>query len=767
MNTRIKILIFINIFFALQVNASENILEENIANLWINELDHNTDITLLTDGQLYYIECNLLTERQIDITQLKKLSARPNYCLVSNGEIQSVFDQSSQAIKLTIPTHFFQTNLNSLTANVIPQKASFGGFINYDFVYANSNSNNSYSSLVELGIFKNYWILKNSMLYQNTPTDERVVRLSSSVEFEFPEKMTRLTVGDSTTAYNPLINSLRFAGLNWGTNFTERPNFVYWNMPTLQGSARIPSTVDLFINGVNIYSQKVSPGDYNLQTGAQIQQAGNAQIVVEDVLGNRSVQSFPIMVTNRLLRPDLSEYNVALGKLRYNYNLDSSDYRDFFASGYYRKGISNSTTLGTNISYSQDIQNVGVLWTQAIKNIFILDSVVLASHDKDNQFNYSYGLSASKDFGRFSIGASSKYTERDFKFLGDDLENAFNYPKFENLAYFGMTDVPYLHNININYAEQKYYDNPEFSQNTQKVVNVGFNRNFGPRVSFGLSYFNAFGERKDSGGILSLSYSFDDKAVYFSQSADQNTNLQLVKYDSNQVGFDYSVGVNRRSDETMYNVNGVVKTNVGDLDFYHVQSEENHESQLNYRGAVVWLGNKLSFTKIVDNAFSLVHVGDYKDIDILRSLTYVDKTNKKGYAFVHDIIPYVKYDIAFDENQLPVEDKIPYSSQKLTALNQRGYVLNFPIYHAKQVTLRLLDVNQQLFAPGSEVYIKNGEEDEVYPVSTDGTVTLYGLIPGTYPLQIKTKESRTCLAELKVTDTPAQENLAPLDLSCK
>ena len=205
-----------------------------------------------------------------------------------------------------------------------------------------------------------------------------------------------------------------------------------------------------------------------------------------------------------------------------------------------------------------------------------------------------------------------------------------------------------------------------------------------------------------------LSYSFDDKAVYFSQSADQNTNLQLVKYDSNQVGFDYSVGVNRRSDETMYNVNGVVKTNVGDLDFYHVQSEENHESQLNYRGAVVWLGNKLSFTKIVDNAFSLVHVGDYKDIDILRSLTYVDKTNKKGYAFVHDIIPYVKYDIAFDENQLPVEDKIPYSSQKLTALNQRGYVLNFPIYHAKQVTLRLLDVNQQLFAPGSEVYIKNG-----------------------------------------------------------
>ncbi len=74
-----------------------------------------------------------------------------------------------------------------------------------------------------------------------------------------------------------------------------------------------------------------------------------------------------------------------------------------------------------------------------------------------------------------------------------------------------------------------------------------------------------------------------------------------------------------------------------------MQGREDRESQLNYRGAVVWLGNKISFTKMVDNAFTLVKVGDYQDIDILRSLTYVDKTNKKGYAFIHDVIPYVKY----------------------------------------------------------------------------------------------------------------------------
>ena len=187
-------------------------------------------------------------------------------------------------------------------------------------------------------------------------------------------------MGDTTTVYNPLINSLRFAGLNWGTNFTERPNFIYWNTPILQGSARVPSTVDLYINGVSIYSQRVSPGDFNLQTGAQIQQAGNAQIIVEDVLGNRSVQSFPILVTNRLLRSDLSEYNVSLGKLRYNYNIESNDYRNFFSNLYYRYGVSNWTTLGSNFSYSEDLQNLGFLWTQAISHYLVLDSVVALLH---------------------------------------------------------------------------------------------------------------------------------------------------------------------------------------------------------------------------------------------------------------------------------------------------------------------------------------------------------------------------------------------------
>ncbi len=94
--------------------------------------------------------------------------------------------------------------------------------------------------------------------------------------------------------------------------------------------------------------------------------------------------------------------------MRYNYNIESNDYGDFFANGFYRRGLSNASTLGANIAYSQDIQNFGLMWTQAVRNILVFDSVVLASHDDRNKINYSVGLSASKDFGQFSMGLSSR-----------------------------------------------------------------------------------------------------------------------------------------------------------------------------------------------------------------------------------------------------------------------------------------------------------------------------------------------------------------------
>ncbi len=212
-----KIIILVNILFLCNANANQNPDDEFFANLWINELDHNIDIILIKSNDNFYIECNILSERDIDISKLSKMASRDEFCLISDRNIQSNFDASKQTINLTIPTQLFKSSTQISQLQTMPERASFGGFVNYDFTYLNAKidreTNSLYNGLTELGIFKDYWIFKNSIAYYNHPLNEYFTRLSTSIDFEFPKSMTQLTLGDTTTVYNPLINSLRFAGL--------------------------------------------------------------------------------------------------------------------------------------------------------------------------------------------------------------------------------------------------------------------------------------------------------------------------------------------------------------------------------------------------------------------------------------------------------------------------------------------------------------------------------------------------------------------------
>ncbi len=179
------------------------------------------------------------------------------------GTIQSEQDLALQAIKLTVPGDFFSEQ-QLITHRLTPSKAQFGGFLNYNLHYDRDEEVDQMSTLAQLCIFKNYWIFKNDMIYRDNVEEfqDQTVRLSTSFEMEFPEKYQKLTIGDTNSFYNPLLDSFRFGGISFGTNFTNYPDFIYWNVPTLNGSAALPSTVDLYINGVNQYQQQVTPGHY-------------------------------------------------------------------------------------------------------------------------------------------------------------------------------------------------------------------------------------------------------------------------------------------------------------------------------------------------------------------------------------------------------------------------------------------------------------------------------------------------------------------------
>jgi outer membrane usher protein len=199
---------------------------------------------------------------------------------------------------------------------------------------------------------------------------------------------------------------------------------------------------------------------------------------------------------------------------------------------------------------------------------------------------------------------------------------------------------------------------------------------------------------------------------------------------------------------------------------YEYASEYNGFS-FSYQGAVVFLDRKLALTRYVDNAFALVKINDYQDIEVYRSLSPIGKTDKDSNVWVPDIIPYVRTDISFNLDQLDMDDKVEYESKQMVGLNKRGYIINFPVYRTKKIIAHLVNSKGEKFVQGSEVYI-NQNNDIFYPIDAEGNVYLYGLVSGEYSIFVKTAGGESCKSKLNIQVEQVEKNVENIiELICK
>ncbi|QKQ69220.1 fimbria/pilus outer membrane usher protein [Acinetobacter sp. 10FS3-1] len=750
-----------------QVDQKENV-EIFIVNIWVNGLDYNTETTTFIEGGKRFIECEALNKIGIRIEGFQHHLTKKDFCLLNQPDVIFEDDHSLQAIKINFPSNYFQETAYDLEV-AAPEKANFGGFVNYSLFYNRDEEDQEFNTFSEVGIFKDYWLFKNAFLYRKDPEEfeQQFLRVNSTLDIEFPEKFLSLTLGDTTSRYNALNNSFRFGGLSFGTNYTDRPDFVYWNTPTLNGSASLPSTIDLYINGIRLYRDSITPGNYNLPAGAIFNQAGDAQVVVEDILGNRTVQSFPIYINSRLLKPKLNEYNISLGKLRYNYDYVDDDYRDFFTKVFFRRGITSSTTLGGDLLYSEETINFDFLWTQGVSKYFVLDTAFSVSEAKEEEEQgYAASLVLSRSFKNWSYSLNSRYFTEEYKYLSNDLYDSSI--KTSSALNFNFFNLKIVDGVGFNYIYQSYYNDQGFD-NDRQIIDIRATKRLTKNLYSDFGFFKDFGEGGDQGFNIAFNYDWGDKGqIYLDHDTENNeTSLSYSHRTMTQNGFDYVLGVNRSDDEVNYNAYGLWKTSIGNLQLSHDEFEDRRNSQALFEGALVWLGNKVALTKYAYNAFALVNVDQHPNLDIYRSATLAGHTNDKGYIFIHDIIPYIHYDISFDQNQLAMDETFEYSSKKLIALDQRGYKFNFPVHKTKRIAVKIKDIQQNNLIIGSEVLV-DGLSGEPSFVDSQGIVYLYLFKAGSYNLKVKTQGGKQCQAQFTLNENQFQNsNQQVLEAICE
>jgi outer membrane usher protein len=326
----------------------------------------------------------------------------------------------------------------------IAAQTPLGGFINYDVASSYSNNTMNSNAFLEGAMFNRWGVLENQFVISHLNTNERqFIRLNSTFTHDQLSQLTTLKLGDAvTTDINGLGGSVRFAGVQWGTNFNLQPNKVTFPLLSMQGEAVLPSTVDIFVNNTKSLSREVPIGLFTMDDLAVNTGKGEARMVITDILGREQVVTLPYYVSPNLLQVGLQEYNYELGVIRENYGIDNQNYGHVMAVLSHRIGIFEHITHEFSAQLLQQRQLLsygGVfLWPQW----GVLHSVMAGSWDHQRGTGHALTLSTEHQTAAFNWGVRA--TSQTRHFVNITTQDQGNTQPTQKLAQLFMS-VPMVH----------------------------------------------------------------------------------------------------------------------------------------------------------------------------------------------------------------------------------------------------------------------------------------------------------------------------------
>lgn len=409
------------------------------------------------------------------------------YVLTRNPHTKMDFDYGMQTLKFNIP----QAYLLSKTDPVRWDYGVYGGRLKYygnfnKVVHNDVNAFGNFEAAINLG----RWVLSSNM---NVSHDRDKTKFTSSdltLSTAISQVRGDLLLGKSQTR-TELFSDFNFYGAALRSNSNMRPWESRGYAPDISGIASTPARITVKQNGYTVYSKMVPAGPYRLD---DLRPMGNGDLVVtvEDEIGNKTEQVYPVTTLPTLLRPGEFQYNVVVGKKNNSNVLDQAFHSDtgLFWLGSLDYGLS-TTTLNSAFILNNDYQSGGLGVTQMLGG---LGAISLSANVSK----------ASYDNGEVKTGQSfsAKYAK----------------------SFSDKTDLQLL---TYRYQSKGYVEFGEFNtKDTWRYGNLKSRYEAHLSHRFDSTYLNGsfwcqdywMREGDDTGGTLSLSTFFDSLSVFLSGS---------------------------------------------------------------------------------------------------------------------------------------------------------------------------------------------------------------------------------------------------------
>lgn len=646
--------------------------------------------------------------------------------------VHTTYDGTHQRVTIMAPLSLLALPSTVLkVAGTEPQQAtaSPGALLNYD-LYGTEilHGGASLSALTELRAFNRNDVLSSTALTQLTRdeagqwhTDN--TRLDTTWSRAYQDKLQSLRVGDVLTGSLPWTRATRIGGIQLSTNFGLQPYRVTAPLPTFLGSATLPSSLELYVNGLRQYSGQVPAGPFQLATLPNISGAGEAKVVLTDITGRATTLDFSLYASQQLLQKGLADWTVDLGAVRQNYGVHSFDYdRSPALSGTWRYGLTNDFTFETHAESSKGLvlAGVGGVWLLGQAGV-LSGSIAHSSHGQQRGSQLGFGYSWRSD--RFSFGVNATGVRNDYLDVAALSSTppvsasgsaTFGY-NTQSIGYFGL-----------NYLYLRYSGQPPTriisaswfkALNRSTSLNVSLNQNIDNRRELSAS----FGVTMQLDGNISLSANIQHDQTGTSAEMDASSSVPA------EGGVGWRAGARQGGGR----VGGLAEVDflgnygratagvniLGDTGYAYTSAS----------GGLVLMGGHAFATRRVDDAFAVVSTDGVAGVPVKLENRLIGETDDQGMLLVMPLRSYQNNQIAIDPMRLPADVRIERVNTLTTPSDRAGTLVHFGITPLRAASVILVDAAAKPVTLGSLVTLQGHPDGQPALVGFDGEVYLENL----------------------------------------
>lgn len=634
-------------------------------------------------------------------------------------EMRIAYDAAHQTLALEVGDGWLAPyRLGSPPPVVIGASADPGMIVNYDG-YVQRDRFTRASLWSEVRGFWSGGTLQQTGLAEHSPWGQGYRRYDTWWQHDDPSRLTTWIAGDLITGSLSWTRSLRIAGLQWRRNFALRPDLVTFPIPALHGRAVVPSSVDLYLDGVRRMGGRVPPGPFVIQETPGLTGDLQASVVTRDALGREQITTVPLYIDPRLLARGLSSFSVEAGLPRDDYGVRSFSYRHHpVASVTARYGATDTVTVEAQAQAGRrlGLGGIGALVALGRAGVVSASTALSGGHGTGSQWSAGYQyLSRRLSIDAQVIRTTGRY--RDIATL-----DGVPVPRASDRV---TVSVPFARSSTASLA---WFAQRASRQRPTRVLSASLTLPAGTRGMLSMGGFRDFARRRSHGVFAMLSVllgggtegSALGNASFSQQDGETQAWAGASRTPNYNGGWGWQVlGGRAFSQRTMQ---GEVRYLGRHGEISALAQQVGHQSgaALGMTGALVVMDNSVHATRRTYDAFALVSTDGQAHVPVLRESVPIGNTGSRGYFLVPDLNGFEASRIGIDPMHLPADLEVITTERRVAPQARSGVLVHFPVRRYRAALVTLVDAAGQPLRPGTSV--RHVQSGIVTVVGYDGEV---------------------------------------------